>query len=182
MVPFKSILNHPPLFTYSDRRFGTSIHMEVPPFMMWPCGWYQIEIYWATLSTLNLFEYKAWIFWGTRQCPTTHWQLRKQVCAYTISWRDWHKQFTRTNIRLENVCFNKQYEPVLIDLDWSIKITRSPVIYGKSCMFMTAGEMTPDQIDWIQGLLAAWVKMTTTRENFKTSLKPFISKLINEGR
>ena len=47
---------------------------------------------------------------------------------------------------------------------------------------MTAGEMTPDQIDWIQGLLAAWVKMTTTRENFKTSLKPFISKLINEGR
>ena len=55
------------------------------------------------------------------------------------------------------MCFNKQYEPVLIDLDWSIKITRSPVIYGKSCMYMTAGEMTPDQIDWKQGLLAAWV-------------------------
>ena len=43
-------------------------------------------------------------FWGTRQCPMTHWQLRKQVCAYTISWRDWHKQFkTFTNMVLHTM-------------------------------------------------------------------------------
>ena len=66
--------------------------------------------------------------------------------------------FAHQDIRLENVCFNEQYEPVLIDLDRSIEITGSPIFYGKSCMYMRAGEMTPDQIDWIQvGWLAAWV-------------------------
>ena len=96
--------------------------------------------------------------------------------------------FVHQDIRLENVCFNEQYEPVLIDLDRSIAITRSPISYGKSCMYVS--EMTPDQIDWIQvGWLAAWV-LHCEGEYHERKFQElpagihgdqFISKLINEG-
>ena len=96
--------------------------------------------------------------------------------------------FAHQDIRLENVCFNEQYEPVLIDLDRSIKITGFPIIYGKSCMYVS--KITPDQIDWIQvGWLAAWVlhcegdyherKFQELPEAIRED--QFISKLINEG-
>ena len=56
--------------------------------------------------------------------------------------------FSHQDIRLENVCFNGQYQPVLIDLDRSIHNTASAITYGNSCMYVA--KRSPTQIDFIQ--------------------------------
>jgi len=56
--------------------------------------------------------------------------------------------FAQQDIRLENVCFNEHYQPVLIDLDRARDNTLSPIIYGKLCMYVV--DKSPTQIDWIQ--------------------------------
>ena len=85
------------------------------------------------------------------------------------------------------VLTSSSYKPVLRDLDRSIKITESPIIYSILCMYMRG--MTPDQIDLIQvGWLAAWVLCCEgiTGEKFQELPEAicgdqFVSKLINEG-
>lgn len=39
--------------------------------------------------------------------------------------------YAHQDIRLENVCFNEQYEPVLIDLDRSRRITLCTILYRR---------------------------------------------------
>jgi len=83
--------------------------------------------------------------------------LRDLLKGLAQAIQEFHQNgFAHQDIRLENVCFNEQYEPVLIDLDRSRDITLRTILYGKSCMYVT--KMTPAQIDWMQlGWLAAWI-------------------------
>jgi len=83
--------------------------------------------------------------------------LRDLLKGLAQAIQEFHQNgFAHQDIRLENVCFNQQYEPVLIDLDRSRDITLRAILYGKSCMYVT--KMTPAQIDWMQlGWLAAWI-------------------------
>ena len=59
-------------------------------------------------------------------------------------------------IRLDNICYNADYQPILIDLDRVHDIAQyPPVVYPDSCTY-TVG-FDPQQMDWLQlGWLAAW--------------------------
>jgi len=99
------------------------------------------------------------------------------------------------DIRLENVCFDANYKPVLIDLDRSLEVYRMPCNkYESSCMYRyrTDIAMSVQQVDWMQlGWLAAWVvhpdptgsyhsrKFEDLPEDLKTD--PFLSTLIERG-
>ena len=63
---------------------------------------------------------------------------------------------TRIRIKLDNICYDADYQPVLIDLDQVEDITQhEPHVYPDSCMY-TVG-FDPQQMDWLQlGWLAAW--------------------------
>jgi len=69
--------------------------------------------------------------------------------------------FAHQDIRLENVCFDANYKPVLIDLDRSLEVYQMPCDkYESSCMYRyrTDIAMSVQQVDWMQlGWLAAWV-------------------------
>lgn len=82
------------------------------------------------------------------------YNLVKEV-AHTI--QDLHAlDWAHQDIRLDNICYNADYQPVLIDLDRVHNVMEyPPVIYPDSCMY-TVGFDT-QQMDWLQlGWLAAW--------------------------
>ena len=64
--------------------------------------------------------------------------------------------WTHQDIKLDNICYNADYQPVLIDLDRVVDIRQHPPhVYPDSCMY-TVG-FDPQQMDWLQlGWLAAW--------------------------
>ena len=94
------------------------------------------------------------------------------------------------DIRLENVCFNLNFQPVLIDLDRSIDtgFTFACEAYTDSCMYAF---MTGEQLDYLQlGWLAIWIAMPSSvdyhhkkfddlPEEYK--IDAFLTKLIKEG-
>ena len=82
------------------------------------------------------------------------YNLVKEV-AHTI--QDLHAlDWAHQDIRLDNICYNADYQPVLIDLDRVHNVMEyPPVIYPDSCMY-TVG-FDAQQMDWLQlGWLAAW--------------------------
>lgn len=103
--------------------------------------------------------------------------------------------FAHQDIRLENVCFDANYKPVLIDLDRSLEVYEMPCDnYESSCMYRyrTDIAMSVQQVDWMQlGWLAAWVvhpdptgsyhsrNFEDLPEDLKTD--PFLSTLIERG-
>ena len=66
------------------------------------------------------------------------------------------------DIRLNNICFDDLYRPILIDFDRSSRTGLSAFPdYGVSCMY-PAGPIPPEKIDWIQvGWVLAWVLCDT---------------------
>ena len=61
------------------------------------------------------------------------------------------------DIRLDNICFNQQFKPILIDLDRSEGIG---TIVGQSdyASCMSRKDMSPEKTDWMQlGWLIAWI-------------------------
>ncbi len=94
------------------------------------------------------------------------------------------------DIRLENVCFNEEFKPVLIDLDRSCPVGDSPIVYEGSYMYEVG--MSVKQTDYRQlGLMAAWIvcpsdpkiyhsrKIDDLADEYKND--PFLEKLIREG-
>ena len=66
------------------------------------------------------------------------------------------------DVRLENVCFNENFQPVLIDLDRSCRLsyTVDTDCFAESCMYNYG--LTPGQHDYMQpGWLATWVAAPT---------------------
>ena len=60
------------------------------------------------------------------------------------------------DVRQPNVCFDDEYEPVLIDLDRCSKSGKISSTYGASCMYPFAD--TGHKFDYMQlGWLVAWV-------------------------
>lgn len=60
------------------------------------------------------------------------------------------------DVRLDNICFNQDHQPVFIDLDRSCFSNTRLEPYGSSCMY-NQGIQAGDN-DWIQlGWLIAWV-------------------------
>ena len=100
---------------------------------------------------------------------------------------DW----AHADIRLENVCFNSNFQPVLIDLDRSICLSASVGYgtYSKSCMYNP--RMSGEQFDYLQlGWLALWVAMPRSVDYHdrefddlpeKYNTDAFLTKLIKEG-
>ena len=61
------------------------------------------------------------------------------------------------DIRLDNICFNQQFKPILIDLDRSEWLGS---IVGQSdyASCMSRKEMSPEKTDWMQlGWMIAWI-------------------------
>ena len=61
------------------------------------------------------------------------------------------------DIRLDNICFNQQFKPILIDLDRSEGIG---TIVGQSdyASCMSRKDMSPEKTDWMQlGWMIAWI-------------------------
>ena len=72
-----------------------------------------------------------------------------------------HKELklAHMDIRLNNICFNDRFQPILIDFDRSLPTTMSmiPLTYGKSCMYPEWVEQL-EKADWVQfGWVIAWV-------------------------
>ncbi len=89
---------------------------------------------------------------------------------------------------------NEEFKPVLIDLDRSCHVRKSPIVYDGSCMYEDG--MNVKQTDYLQlGWMAAWIvcphdqqsdpKMYHGRrfddlaDEYKND--PFLEKLIREG-
>ena len=65
------------------------------------------------------------------------------------------------DIRLNNICFDDLYRPILIDFDRSMPLLSDIPDYGVSCMY-PAGKLPPEKLDWIQvGWVLAWVLCET---------------------
>ena len=63
------------------------------------------------------------------------------------------------DVRLDNICFNGEFQPILIDFDRAMSTSRAfeEVPYGESCMYPEWVEL-PEKFDWIQlGWVIAWV-------------------------
>ena len=108
------------------------------------------------LGAVRYVKYKA-VLHNPLTFPEAERCLRDLMMKLKGAISEYHSlRYAHQDIRLENVCFNNQYEPVLIDIDRSVDIETAAVIHGESCMYVPG--MTPEQIDWIQlGWLAAWV-------------------------
>ena len=62
------------------------------------------------------------------------------------------------DVRLENICFNENFKPVLIDLDRAVPAALKTLrfAYCESCMYDAV--LTGEQHDWLQlGWLVTWV-------------------------
>ena len=67
------------------------------------------------------------------------------------------------DIRLDNICFTKEFRPILIDLDRVCRVTGGVTEYD-TCMYKAG--LSPSQIDWIQlGWLAAWAYCSPDRND-----------------
>ena len=63
--------------------------------------------------------------------------------------------FAHQDLRLENICFSKENEPVLIDLDWMCTVHHKPEFFNNS---MYKVDFSAEQNDWLQlGLIISWV-------------------------
>ena len=93
-------------------------------------------------------------------------------------------------IRLENLCFDVRFQPVLIDLDRSIPNVQHCTFSSDSCIY---GNLTGGKTDYVQlGWLAAWVaapRASTDYHRRQLSVlptgyqaDPILRKLINDGR
>ena len=109
-----------------------------------------------------------------------------------------HKSgWTHQDIRLQNICFDKDYMPVFIDLDRCKRSSLKPYA-GEECMYSMRGSAS--QTDWLQlGLVVCWVLdlrlgqeegeegeegdyHTRDCKKICESLKdPFLKSLIGEG-
>ena len=62
------------------------------------------------------------------------------------------------DIRLDNICFNQQLKPILIDLDCSEAIYKPVGINASSASCMLRSDMSPEKTDWMQlGWMIAWI-------------------------
>lgn len=96
------------------------------------------------------------------------------------------------DVRLENICFNQHFEPVLIDLDRSTSIffpCLGRFLFCESCMYPE--DKSIEQIDWVQvGWLVAWVVNTCDGEGYHERKelpesipgKTILRVLIEEGK
>ena len=62
------------------------------------------------------------------------------------------------DIRLDNICFNQQFKPILIDLDRSEGIGTDIVDESDYASCMSRSDLSPEKTDWMQlGWLIAWI-------------------------
>ena len=62
------------------------------------------------------------------------------------------------DIRLDNICFNQQFKPILIDLDRSEGIGTERVFHSAYASCMSRKDMSPEKTDWMQlGWMLAWI-------------------------
>lgn len=107
-----------------------------------------------------------------------------------------HHGFTHNDVRLDNVCFNDDYEAVLIDLDRCVLSSDpTPFLHGGSCMYNAPRDFSGPQLDWMQlGWMAPWVLDYTDTATHKSYHErtcndlsehicddPFMQDLIQKG-
>ena len=62
------------------------------------------------------------------------------------------------DIRLDNICFNQQFKPILIDLDRSEGIGTDKVDESDYASCMSRSDLSPEKTDWMQlGWMIAWI-------------------------
>ena len=62
------------------------------------------------------------------------------------------------DIRLDNICFNQQFKPILIDLDRSEGIGTDRIYQSDYASCMSRSDMSPEKTDWLQlGWMIAWI-------------------------
>ena len=114
------------------------------------------------------------------------------VRRVAIAISDLHRLgWAHQDIRLDNICFTNEYQPILIDLDRVRRVTVVPVAYLNTCMYKEGFD--PCQIDWMQlGWVAAWAYCegegntdyhSRTFEQLPCECKsdPLLEKLITKG-
>ena len=82
--------------------------------------------------------------------------LKELVSKVAIAIVNLHSHgWAHQDIRLENICFTNEQQPIFINLDQVCAINGSPVIYPDSCMYQEG--FTATQMDWMQlGWVATW--------------------------
>ena len=62
------------------------------------------------------------------------------------------------DIRLDNICFNQQFKPILLDLDRSEWIGTDFVEESAYASCMSRSDLSPEKTDWLQvGWMLAWI-------------------------
>lgn len=103
-------------------------------------------------------------------------------------------EIAHLDIRLDNICFNDNDEPILIDLDRSEKVTKLAKfnIYGKSNMYTYKEGWTAENLDWRQlAILLHYILLSDEEVASKrfdyhaldasSSPHDYISKMYSEG-
>ena len=113
---------------------------------------------------LSFFKYDA-VKYDPLTDEEAHRCLKGLMSNLHVAIEAYHSDsWAHVDIRLENVCFNSNFEPVLIDLDRSINtgFTFACEAYTDSCMYAF---MTGEQLDYLQlGWLAIWVAMPSSMD------------------
>ena len=109
-------------------------------------------------------------------------------------------QYTNSDVRLPNICFDTTYNAVLIDLDRCVRIWKgiptAAAAYNKGCMykrpkFVATEDFNAQHMDYVQlGWIVAWVLSEEEEYHYREWEKQsdeirddsFISTLITEGR
>ena len=136
---------------------------------------------------LFFFRYEA-VHYDPLTAEDAYKCLREFVQCLHATIKAFHNEgYAHLDIRLENVCFDEHFRPILVDLDRSVLIEDGADSYESSCMYRSG--KTGNELDYIQlGWLIAWVVepgsdyhgRVCLPKKYKTD--PFLIKLISEGK